>query len=353
MNSAIKLGVIGCGGIAARRTIPEAIRHAANTRITAVMDIRQDVAERIAADFGIPHACASVEELLARDIDAVYIASPPGVHCAQAVLAARAGKHILCEKPLCLTLDEAYRMREAAFDNRVCLMPAYCMRFNPHHAKARELVRTGRLGRLVMARAQLTCWYPEDRLSWRQDLDLSGGGCFVDMGVHCIDLLEWIAGERAVEVCALHDQLVHAYRTPIEDVSTVQVRFAGRSHGIIDTSFCLPDAASQNRLELYLTGGSILASRTIGQEPSGAMAVIVQSQGEYAALQEREGGVDEAMYEFQGEGNYAAMVQAFSQSILDGAPPPVTADDGVHLVALTQAVNTSVAERRVVRVGEA
>jgi predicted dehydrogenase len=136
MTTTVRWGVIGCGGIAARRSIPEVAAHDGIARITVVMDIRLDVARKVAARFSIPHACDKEEELLENDVDAVYIATPVQLHSAQAVRALQAGKHVLCEKPLCLTTVEAAGMRRTAVEAGVSLMPAYCMR-STHNMRRR------------------------------------------------------------------------------------------------------------------------------------------------------------------------------------------------------------------------
>lgn len=155
------------------------------------------------------------------------------------------------------------------------------MRNNVYNKKARELVQSGALGQEVMGRGQLTCWYPPISDAWRQGISLSGGGSFIDMGTHCLDLLEWIMGAKVVEVCGFQGLLTHRYRTRIEHTSTVLVRFDNGAHGIVDNYFNAPDAASLNRLELYGTRGPVLAEGTVGQEPTGRMFSVLQTQDRY------------------------------------------------------------------------
>jgi len=147
--------------------------------------------------------------LLKQAIDAVYIATPPNVHCRQVIQAVRAGKHILCEKPLAITRSEVDRMEKACRQAGLKFMLGFCMRNNVYHKKAKELVQSDALGKIVMGRAQLTCWYPPIPGAWRQDAAVSHGGALIDMGTHCPDILEWIMGARVVEVTGFHDLLVH------------------------------------------------------------------------------------------------------------------------------------------------
>ena len=184
----IKWAVLGCGGIARRRTIPEGIVPARNAAIVAVHDLNPQANAEVARQFEA-QAAASVEELLRCDADAVYIATPPNVHCEQTLACARAGKHVLCEKPLGLTVAEAGAMMSACAQAGVRLGTAFMMRFHAQHQAALRLIRDGQLGQPVFARAQLSCWYPPLPGAWRQDPATGGGGSLMDMGGHCLDLL--------------------------------------------------------------------------------------------------------------------------------------------------------------------
>lgn len=349
----IRWGIIGCGGIAARRTIPEFLKSAAGARIVSVMDVDAARAAQVAARFGVAHHCTGEAELLGQDIDAVYIATPQNVHCRQVEQAAAAGKHILCEKPMAISLGEVDRMERACRTAGVKFMLGFCMRNNVYNRKAREIVHGGGIGRIVMARAQLTCWYPPIAGAWRQDAAISHGGALIDMGTHCLDLVEWITGGTIVEVAAFHDLLTHKYPTKIEDTSTVLVRLDNGAHGVIDNYFNLPDAAAQNSLEVHGTKGSIVGRGTIGQDPTGTMFSILQPQETgYSADQVRNVEVARQEYHLDGIGLYGQMIDAFSRCIRDGSEPPVGLKDGRHSVAVTLAVYRAAAERRVVRVSE-
>ena len=187
---------------------------------------------------------------------------------------------MLCEKPIAITVEEVDQMEAACAKAGVKFMLAWCMRQNVYNKKMRELVQAGALGKMVMGRAQLTCWYPPIPGAWRQDAAISHGGALLDMGTHCLDLLEWIMDSDIVEVTGFQDLLVHKYPTRIEDTSTIVVRFRNGAHGIIDNYFNIPDAAAQNALELFGTKGSIIARGTIGQDPTGQMFSILQAAGD-------------------------------------------------------------------------
>jgi predicted dehydrogenase len=313
----VNWGVLGSGGIARRRTIPEGIVPAANARLVAVFDTDSSASAEVAARFGV-RAVASAAELLAADLDAVYVATPPDGHCAQVQACACARKHVLCEKPLGLTVGEAEAMIAACHQAGVRLGTAFMMRFQAQHQAALELIRNGQLGQPVFARAQLSCWYPPMPGAWRQDPARGGGGSLIDMGGHCIDLLEMFFGPVAAVSC-FTNRTVHRYAS--EDSAVVSLRFANGALGVVDAFFCVPDEASQNRLELYGSAGSILARGTIGQGASGEMfACLAAGDTKYDAHQGRQavGGVPIAPAPVN---PYRAEIEEFSQAILDGREP--------------------------------
>ena len=351
MADKVRWGVIGGGGIAARRTIPEFKKMAKAGELVAVMDINPETSEKVARQFDIPFYCSTEKELLEHEIDAVYIATPQNVHCQQVIQAAEAGKHILCEKPIAITVEEVDLMEKAVRDADVKFMLGFCMRNNVYNRKARELVQAGSLGQMVMGRAQLTCWYPPIPGAWRQDASISHGGCLIDMGTHCLDLLEWIMGSEIVEVAGFQSLMTHKYPTGIEDSSTIEVRFASGAHGIVDNYFNLSDAAAQNSLELHGTKGSIIGQGTIGQDPTGKMFSIIQAQETgYNADQVRNIEASRVEYNFEGKGLYGQMIEEFSNCILAGKEPPVTLKDGRHSVNLVNSIYKAVKEKRVVDV---
>lgn len=322
----VKWGVIGSGGIARRRTIPEGIVAAENAELVAVCDLNPSANAEVARSFGV-RAADSVAALLQNGIDAVYIATPPGVHLAQASAAARAGKHVLCEKPLGMTVTEAEKMIAVCRDAGVKLGTAFMMRFHAQHRAALQLIRSGRLGRPVLARAQLSCWYPPIKDSWRQDPVLGGGGSLMDMGGHCIDLLEMFMGPPAAVSCSVNTT-VHGY--PVEDSGIVTLQFVNGALGIVDAFFCIPDESSLNVLELYGSQGSILARGTIGQGDRGEMvACLKETAAGYDAQQSRSAAAAVPINP-EPVNVYRAEIEEFSQAVLDGREPANNADIGLQ-----------------------
>ncbi len=326
MSGKIKWGVIGSGGIARRRTIPEGITKAQNAELSVVFDTNQKANAEVAKEYGVKQA-RSIDGLLGAGCDAVYVGTPAYVHAEQVRACAEAGKHVLCEKPLGMTIAEAQEMIALCQKRRVKLGCAFMMRFVAQHQKALALIKEGKLGRPVYARAQLSCWYPPIEGAWRQDPATGGGGALIDMGGHCIDLLEMFFGNVAKVSCFVNNT-VHNYKS--EDSATAMLFFENGAMGTVDTFFCIPDNSSKNVLELYGSKGSILAQGTIGQAPAGRMtAFLEQDSKDYDAQQARaEAGaitIDPAPVN-----TYQAEIEEFSQAIIDDREPAISAEVGLR-----------------------
>lgn len=331
----VNWGVIGCGGIAYRRTIPEGFTKAKNARLISVMDIDKSKVKEVGERFSLEYS-TNVEDILNDSrIQAVYIATPIYLHKEQVIKSAMAGKHILCEKPLALNSKDAEVAIDICKKNNVKLGVGYMMRFHSLHKKAREMIKNGELGEIVFARAQLSCWYPPIQGAWRQDPTLGGGGSLIDMGSHCLDLLEYVLDTEIETVSCFADNVIHNYKS--EDSSVVIARFKNKAHGVIDSYFNIPDNSSENRLEIYGTKGSLLAEGTIGQSSYGEMiAFLEKSSKGYDASQIREieGGMKiEAPF----VNIYQAEIETFSSAIEEDKDPPVPGEIGLWSLKVIEA----------------
>lgn len=326
MEKKIKWGVIGSGGIAQRRTIPEGIMNAEHAELIIVYDIDEKVNNAVAEKFNVK-AANSISELIDSDIDAVYIASPANVHIEHTIACAQGKKHVFCEKPLGMTVEEAEKMIETCNNEGVLLGTGLMMRFLAQHQAAAEIIRSGALGKPVFGRAQLSCWYPPIEGAWRQNPEIGGGGSLMDMGSHCIDLLEMFFG-KVERVSCLINNTVHDY--PSEDSAVVSLFFKNGAMATVDSFFCIPDNSSKNILELYGSRGSILAKGTIGQGTSGEMI---------AYLEEEISGYDASQVRNAGNGTeinpspvnmYQAEIEEFSCAILEKREPSNNSDVGLQ-----------------------
>jgi predicted dehydrogenase len=326
VTNKIKWGVIGSGGIALRRTIPEGIVPAWNAELAVVYDVNQRVNDEVARKFGA-QAATSFSEVLTAELDAVYIATPAHLHHDQVLECARARRHVLCEKPLGMTVAEADEMVAACRQAGIQFGTAFMMRFHSQHQAALQIVQEGKLGKLVYGRAQLSCWYPPIEGAWRQNPTQGGGGSLIDMGGHSIDLLEMYFGPVAKVSCFVHNS-VQNYRP--EDSAVALLLFENGAIATVDAFFCIPDEASENALELYGSKGSIIARGTIGQASQGKMfAHLKESVGGYDAAQARD-SADAFEIAPVPVNMYRAEIEDFSQALQDGRPSALTGEAGLR-----------------------
>jgi predicted dehydrogenase len=349
MSAKIKWGVIGSGGIARRRTIPEGITQASNAELVAVFDPNTEANEAVAKQFNV-RAVNSVAKLLRSDIEAVYIASPPSAHRQQTAACAKAGKHVLSEKPLGITVPQACGMIAACQQAGVKLGTAFMMRFMAQHQAALKLIRDGKLGKPVFGRAQLSCWYPPMPGAWRQDPKTGGGGSLMDMGGHCIDLLEMFFGPVQAVSC-FTNRTVQSYES--EDSAVASLFFENGALGVVDTFFCMPDEASQNRLELYGSLGSILAKGTIGQGAAGEMVAFLKEGGAgYDAQQARADG-GSIVINPPPFNTYRAEIEEFSAAIIENREPANNAALGLQSQRVLAACYKSARTGKAIRLAAA
>jgi len=320
MTNKVKWGVIGSGGIARRRTIPEGIVPAEHAKLFAVYDINPEVNSAVGKEFNA-QAVNSIQELIDSDIDAVYIASPANLHLEQAIACAKAKKHVLCEKPLGMTVAEAEKMIQICKEEGVLLGVGLMMRFAAQHQEALKLIQEGKLGKPVYGRAQLSCWYPPIEGAWRQNPETGGGGSLMDMGSHCIDLLEMFFGKIRSVNCMINNN-VHSYKS--EDSAVVSFLFDSGAMGTVDTCFCIPDNSSKNVLELYGSKGSIIAKGTIGQGAAGEMVAYLENDDAGCNAKQVRNADDGLVIDPKPVNTYLAEIEEFSCAILEKRIPENT-----------------------------
>lgn len=260
----ISIGLIGCGGIAH----PHADGYLAlgdAARIVAVCDVVAENAEQMATKVGGARVFADYHALLADGaVDAVDICLPHHLHKDAIVAAAQAGKHILCEKPLCLTLAEADEIRAALAASNVTLMCAHNQIFLPTVQRAKELLVEGLLGPIYEVRTSDAFRHAWDMpgATWRSKRETMGGGELIDTGYHPTYLLLYLAGSAPAAVTAL----LSTFRLPIEgeDSAQVLVRFADGIVGNIVTSWAYDTPPGTwtfqvigERGHLYCTGNDL------------------------------------------------------------------------------------------------
>jgi len=325
----IKWGVIGCGGIAMRRTIP-GMMLSQNSELVAVMDTNPDAAKKVKNEFNAKYEFCTVEELLGvKEIDAVYIATPVFCHKQQVKLAADAGKHILLEKPMGLSVDESKWISDYCKSKGVKLAVGLMMRYSAYHQKMKEIILNGGIGDIVSMRAQFTCWYPKMEGNWRQNKKTAGGGALMDMGIHSIDLLQYISGTKAEVVACFAQNQTFDYG--VEDSASLIMKMSNGATAYVDSNFNIPDNAAKCRLEFYGTKGSILAEGTIGQVESGEIKLTSSDSSlGYSAIQNRN-GEDFVIIDVVPGNMYEKEISSFADCIINNTDPQITAEDGIFV----------------------
>jgi predicted dehydrogenase len=342
----IKFGVIGAGGIAQRRMIPEGFIPSEKCELVAMTDSVPEWAQAVAAKFSIQCWYDNTAELFKQsDIQAIYIASPNNFHKEQVIAAAQAGKHVLVEKPIALTIADAEAMLAACKANGVRLMVGYMMRFHAHHQRLKAMIEAGELGQVVFGRTQLTCWYPPIPGAWRQEPVLGGGGAWMDMGSHCIDLLEMWLGPVA-RVAAFSRTLTHAYE--VDDSTTVLCEFQSGAQGVVEVNFNVPDDAAQNSIEIRGTRGVVVADHTIGQSAGGNMTAYLFDQAGYAAAQERSKSSGVLPISVEPVNPYRAELEHFVDCIEQDREPLNNGEHALHNLKLVLAAYEAAQTGRVI-----
>jgi UDP-N-acetyl-2-amino-2-deoxyglucuronate dehydrogenase len=246
-------GIVGTGVIGAIHA--DAIATVPGARLASVTD----VAAGAAAAFAAAHGCAAepdLDALLARpDVDVVSVCVPSGLHAEVGIRAAKAGKHLVVEKPIDVTLEAADRLIEAARTAGVALTVISQHRFDPDLVEAKRLLDARALGRLVLGEAS-TKWYRSqayyDSAAWRGTRAMDGGS-LMNQGIHYVDLLRWCMGPVR-EVTALCATQTH--QIEVEDTSLAALRFSSGALGTIVASTAIFPGFAQ-RLEITGTSGTI------------------------------------------------------------------------------------------------
>ncbi len=330
----MKWCIIGAGGIADRRTIP-AILKDENNQIVALMDKVATVAENLGKKYNVPFYTDEEEMLKNCECDVVYISTPVFAHYNQAMLALSYGRHVFIEKPVCISSKEGRALVDAFKKAGKQISIGYMMKFHNLHEKAKEIIENGGIGQVNSIRAQFTCWYPDIKGAWRQTKALGGGGAIMDLGVHCIELVEYILGEEIADVKAFYSTRTFSYE--VEDGAVIVFKTTGGVLGHIDVNFNVPDKASESKLEIYGSKGYLIGSGTLAQEEKGKLMHLYSPQGDYSAQQNRD--TDKPVQYDGADGNlYLKQIQTFCDIVNSGNTDYFYSDRAVHVQEVVEKI---------------
>ena len=313
----LRWGVLSTADIARAKWIPGVSRAPEGRgEVVAIASREPAAARRVADELGIPRAHGSYEALLADpDVDAVYIPLPNHLHLEWTLAAVRAGKHVLCEKPLALTAADAATMAEAADRAAVRLMEAFMYRLHPSWQAVRELVASGRIGRLQTVQSWFS-YYNDDPANIR-NIRAAGGGALMDIGCYSINLSRMLYGSEPTRVRGTVRR-----ETPagVDVLTSGTLEFAG---GGLATFTCSIRSETDQRVHIYGTEGHISVGIPFNIPPDRPTHVFVTQGGEPPVAPHVE------RLTFDTADPYGVEADAFAAAILDGTPMPIDAADAV------------------------
>ena len=340
---ALGWGIISTGQHPDVKVAP-AIKAAEGSELVAVYSRDRGRAEQFAEKHGARAAYDSLEDMLKDPaVDAVFVCSPNALHAGHTLAAAAAGKHVLSEKPMATTLDDAAEMVRGCRRAGVKLGVGFHLRQHPGHILARQHIERGGLGNLTLAQGQ---WGfgargqgpppPREGLRrwWDQAELIGGASTMMGTGVHAVDLLRYLLGQEVVEVAALTTG--QTADRPLEQLAAMCLRFDG---GVIGTICCgrvMPD--SRNDFAIYGGDGRITSRGTLWEAQQGQVEIVSETLNE-----ERE-------FPDYFLGNFVAEIEDFQAAIEEDREPGANGVDGLRVVEVTLAMIESAQTRRTVRV---
>jgi predicted dehydrogenase len=373
------IALIGYGGIGrvhalAYRAIPFYYGLTADTvKIVGVATTRPESAQRAAQEIGCDAWTADYHELLARpDVDVVDICTPNHMHEEIVIAAAQAGKHIYCEKPLAMTVEEGRRMVEAVQKAGVKTQMTFNLRFFPAVARARQLIEAGFLGQIFSFRGRYyrsSYISPDKPLSWRLRKAVSGGGALFDLGSHILDLLYYLLGEYGA-VQATLDTLIkerpiatgstQTAPVDVDDIALMHVRMANGTLGLVEISRMGTGFTNDGPVEIFGEKGAIrfnLANPAWlevydvrdAEAPLGGMRGFrkIETVGRYPGAKAPDWTMAPGF-----ERSHAECQYQFLKAIADDQAASPSFADGLHIQAVMEAAIRSSAEGRWVKLAE-
>ncbi|HSD63571.1 MAG TPA: Gfo/Idh/MocA family oxidoreductase [Ignavibacteriaceae bacterium] len=304
----LKWGVAGLGRYADLTFIPT-MNMMRKSRVQAVFSSSDERAKDVAQKYGIPFFFSDYDEFLKSDIDAVYVSSANADHHKQVIKAAKAGKNILCEKPLALNTAEAEEMVRVCKDNNVQLAVNYVFHFHPLVRKAKELIENDMIGKFISVTTNFNIEIAPSS-NFRHSKS-GGGGALMDVGTHMIDLLRFFGGEIS-NVCGVMDSVI--YKTEVDDFASAIVKFENGGYGYFNVSFNCKKGF--NRVEILGHKGAISIEKMIAARHSSSKLTILLE--------------GEAKKSFRKRANKQLhLLRSVQTSFLKNEEPVVTGNDGL------------------------
>jgi 1,5-anhydro-D-fructose reductase (1,5-anhydro-D-mannitol-forming) len=319
----IRWGLIGASNIA-RDWVINAIR-ATGGEVMSVMSTSPERGAAYARDIGIPKSVASVADLVDDpNVDAVYISTTNELHVEQTLATVRTGKHVLCEKPLALSLSDAQTMVRAASDAGVVMGTNHHLRNAGSIRAIRQAVAGGKIGTPLSARVFHSVYLPVHLQGWRLERPDAGGGVILDITVHDADTLRFVLGEDPVDAIAF-SQSAGMGKAGLEDAVMGVLRF--RSGVIAQFHDGFTTKYAETGHEVHGTDGSVIGRNVMTQKPVGT--VILRDAG------------GEHPLPYEARDLYETALEAFHSAIAGKGAPSASGEDGIWSLATALAVSAA------------
>lgn len=308
----VRFGIIGCGIIADIHA--KGIMNTEEAELAAVFDTKRESAVKLTETYG-GDVCDTLEELLAReDVEVVCICTPSGMHAEQTALVARAGKHVLVEKPMAIRLDDVERMIEVCAENRVLLATVFPRRMSPQARYARQVIQEGRLGKLSLCSAYVMLYRDQayyDSAGWRGTWAMDGGGAMMNQGIHTVDMLQWLVGPVASLTAKAKAVL---RKIEVEDTVIAALEFASGALGVLEITTTACDGKGQRLVIHGDKGVLVIEEDTI---------VSLEIDGQQIQLPEFE------PFKVIPDG-HRLQIRDMAHAVREGRQPVITGKDGRH-----------------------
>jgi UDP-N-acetylglucosamine 3-dehydrogenase len=340
----LRVAVIGCGSIAQHRHLPE-YKANKNVELVAVCDINEERAIEVAEKFGAK-AYTNYEELLnAGGVDAVSVCTPNYLHAPISIAALHAGVHVLCEKPMATSKQEAEAMISAAKESGKKLMIAHNQRFVPSHQRARKLIESGEIGKIYSFRTAFghggpEGWSVDGKESWFFQKEKAFVGAMGDLGVHKTDLLRYLLGEEIIEV----GSFVETSAKDFADVDDSAVCILKTKSGIIGTLAASWAYVSKEDNSTIIYGEKAILR--LEDDPVNSL-VVQNKNGEVVNYQ-----LGRIQSNEEGGQNNSRVIDLFVDAVVNNQEPPVPGEEGMKSLNVILAALESNETKQIVRVNE-
>lgn len=340
--STLKVGVIGCGSIAIHRHLPE---FAANkhVKISAVCDIVPERAKDAAKKYGAKAYTDYREVIDDKNIDIISVCLPNYLHASVSIAALKAGKHVLCEKPMATSQEEAESMFEAARDSDKKLMIAHNQRFVSSHKKAKKLIESGEVGKIFSFRTTFghggpEGWSVDGRDSWFFDKDKAFMGAMGDLGVHKTDLIRYLLGEEITEVAAFVETNAKS-ETNVDDNAVCIMKTESGIIGTLAASWAY-NTEQDNSTVIYAE------KATLRLEDDSKYPLIVQyTNGDVVKYE-----LDAIQTNEEGGQTTSHVIDHFIDAIINDTEVPVPGEEGMKSLQIVLSAFESSEQKKIIKI---